>query len=204
MDNNNNDERARFDQAVRNLYGLWLLKLDPANVGDAEAFYPNLRAQTNAFIEANPDLSPLCLRLLRANARFEAPLYRAFADVLWSRYLGQRAQPDLKELAAACVHLGWWSDFAGMWMGLDSRAQRELHSACRGQVDLYERMRRVLPQFVRECEALQDMHWEMEDTQVRRDDPDRRQKRWALAAMRLQLPTDATPPYANDHDIYSR
>ena len=79
------DECAQFNHAIYNLYGFGQLKLDPENIGRARRHYPALQAQTDAFIAANPHLSSLQLQLLDANARFEAPLYSAFRDVLWAR-----------------------------------------------------------------------------------------------------------------------
>ena len=97
------DERSQFNRAIYNLYGFGQLKLDLENIDRARRHYQVLEAQTEAFIKANPHLSPRCLHLLRSNARFEAPLYSAFRDVLWAHYLKVRPHPDLREMAPRVV-----------------------------------------------------------------------------------------------------
>ena len=136
------DERARFDRTIANLYGFKHLKLTPQYVVPAQRHYPALPAQrhypalpaqTAAFIAANPDLSTLQLQLLQANARLEGPLYSAFRELLWARYRGGvRARPDLPELVAACVRLGWWKEFSALRCDLSARAWRDLMGLGRG------------------------------------------------------------------------
>ena len=85
------DERAQFERMIENMYGFNLLEFNPAWLRDAQELYPDLEAQTDAFIAANPDLSPLCVELLRANARFQSPLHAAFSEVLWALHPPARA-----------------------------------------------------------------------------------------------------------------
>ena len=85
------DERAQFELMIENMYGFNLLEFNPAWLGDAQELYPDLEAQTDSFIAANPDLSPLCVELLRANARFQSPLHAAFSEVLWATPTSTRA-----------------------------------------------------------------------------------------------------------------
>ena len=53
---------------IENMYGFNLLEFNPAGLRDAQELYPDLEAQTDAFIAANPDFSTLCVELLRASA----------------------------------------------------------------------------------------------------------------------------------------
>ena len=199
-------ERAEFDRAIANLYGFKQLRLTPEYVVPARKRYPYLREQTDAFIAANPDLSTLQLQLLEANARLEGPLYSAFRELLWARYRGVRARPDLPELVAACVRLGWWPELSALRCELRDQAWRDLMGLGQGAAH-YRRMRDLLENFVQECATYQDAHWHMEDAAkargFRRDDPERRQGLWALNALGLRGPPVRVPPppYANQYAI---
>ena len=201
------DERARFECSIAHLRGFGALKLDPRHRDQARGHYPALPAQTDAFIAANPDLSPLQLQLLEANARLEGPLYSAFRELLWARYRGGvRARPDLPELVAACVRLGWWPELSALRCELRDQAWRDLMGLGQGAAH-YRRMRDLLENFVQECATYQDAHWHMEDAAkargFRRDDPERRQGLWALNALGLRGPPVRVPPppYANQYAI---
>ena len=201
-----NSERAEFDRAIANLYGFKQLRLTPEYVVPAQRHYPALPAQTAAFITANPDLSARQLQLLEANARLEGPLYSAFRDLLWARYRGVRAHPDLPELVAACVRLGWWRELSALCWELRARACSGLG---RGP-EHHKRMLDLVANFVQDCVPYQDAHWDMEDEAkarvFRRDDPERRQGLWALNALGLRGPPVRVPPppYANEYDVVMR
>ena len=206
-----NSERAEFDRAIANLYGFKQLRLTPEYVVPARKHYPYLREQTAAFIAANSHrLSPLELQLLEANARLEGPLYSAFRDLLWARYQEVvRARPDLPELVAACVRLGWWKEFSALRCDLSARAWRDLIGLGRGG-EHYRRMLALVTNFVQECTPYQLAHMGMEDEAkargFRRDDPERRQGLWALNALGLRGPPVRVPPppYANEYDVVMR
>ena len=185
------DERAQFERVIENTYGFSLLELNPAWLRDARELYPHLEAQTEAFLAANPELSPLCVELLRANAHFQAPLHAAFREVLWARYTRARARPDLKDLVAACVHLGWMDHFEYMLNGLAS-----LGAGGEG------RLAQVLRQFIEEGVALQDAYWMVAEERAHAlDDPKRR--RWARGALGFGKKAAAVPPppYVTDRDV---
>ena len=189
------DERAQFERMIENAYGFSLLEFNPAWLRDARELYPHLEAQTDAFLAANPDLSPLCVELLRATARFQSPLHAAFREVLWARYTHQRARPDLKDLVAACVHLGsrvgWMDHFEYMLNGLASMG-----------VSGEGRMAQVLRQFIEEGVAIQDTYWMFEEEKAH-DLEDSKRRRWARSALGFgkKAPAVPPPPYVTDREV---
>ena len=106
-------------------------------------------------------------------------------------YTHQRARPDLKDLVAACVHLGWMDRFEYMLNGLASMGES-------GE----SRMAKVLKQFIEEGVAIQDTYWMFAEEKAHAlEDPKRR--RWARSALGFGKKAQAVPPppYVTDRDV---
>lgn len=116
------DERAReyFDVLFDQSNGFSSVRMEPHMAEKARPLWPNLARDTEAYIAARPELSALCVQLLRENAEMKAPLYTRFRDYVWGQLTGAQSV-HLENLLTAIVQLGWRKPLREVFVGLDDR-----------------------------------------------------------------------------------
>ena len=115
------DDRARayFDALFDKSRGFAAVRMEPHMAEKARPLWPNLARDTEAYIAARPELSALCVQLLRENAEMEGPLYARFRAYVWGQMTGAQSV-HLENLLTAIVQLGWRKPLQEVFDGLDA------------------------------------------------------------------------------------
>lgn len=219
------EARACFDRLFQHCYGFSRVRMDPDLEAHAQHFWPHLARDTEAYIAARPELSPLCVRLLRKNAALEGPLHECFREYLWSQVMRRLPSVQIEDLFTAIVQVGWREHLAYVRNGLDDdRLANEAAGAWHYRDEALAWNEEVFDRFfpcVRAFRERSEPYVETIDrlagdardqyapTFLTRDafltGRAKNEKRWALAALGIGRPSrmDA-PPYVNEGDVLYR